>query len=229
MQLISLFNVITYMNKIVRKLSIGEEIANSILHGIGALLATAGLVLLTLKKGGFLSRERAGGLDIMAVLLFAITMILMFLISTLYHAIQHEGAKRVFRKLDHCAIFIFIAGTYTPLCLIGLRGVWGWSIFAFEWAMAVIGIVFHSIGIKSFKKFEIAAYVLMGWAIIAGFFPLIKSIPIISIIFLFAGGAAYTFGIIWYRMKNLVMGHIAWHFFVIIGTVCHWFSIWFID
>jgi len=156
-------------------------------------------------------------------------MILMFLMSTLYHAIQHEGAKRVFRKLDHCAIFIFIAGTYTPFCLIGLRGAWGWSIFAFEWAMAILGIVFHSVGLKSFKKFEVAAYILMGWAIIAGFIPLIRSIPVISIIFLFAGGAAYTLGVIWYRMKNLVMGHITWHVFVIIGTVCHWFSIWFMD
>ncbi|MDR2964929.1 MAG: hemolysin III family protein [Treponema sp.] len=217
------------MNKVIRKLSIGEEIANSILHGLGVLAATAGLVLLTLQKGGFLSWQRASRLDIMAVLIFTITMILMFLMSTLYHAIQHEGAKRIFRKLDHCAIFIFIAGTYTPFCLIGLKGAWGWSIFAFEWTMAILGIIFHSVGLKSFKKFEVAAYILMGWAIIAGFIPLIRSIPVISIIFLFAGGAAYTLGVVWYRKKNLIMGHIIWHIFVIIGTVCHWFSIWYIN
>ena len=154
--------------------SINEEIANSVLHGIGTLAATAGMVLLTLKAGGFLGGQNAGSLDIIAALLFTVTMMGMFLISTLYHAIQHQGAKHIMRKLDHSAVFIFIAGTYSPLCLSGLGGAWGWSIFAVEWVMAITGITLNCIDFKHIRKIEIAVYVIMGWAIVAGAVPLIR-------------------------------------------------------
>jgi hemolysin III len=208
--------------------TIGEEIVNSILHGIGTLGAVAGLVLLSLKAMGFLGAERGSNLDILAAILFAATMIGMFLISTLYHAIQHNGAKRVLRKLDHSLVFIFIAGTYTPLCLIGLRGAWGWSLFGVEWALALLGIFLNILDYKAIRKIELAAYIMMGWVIIVGCVPLVRSVPTESVILLIAGGVAYTLGTIWYRRKDIRFTHAIWHIFVLIGTVCHWFAIWYL-
>ena len=208
--------------------TIGEEITNSILHGIGALGATAGLVLLGLKTNGFWGGQKTAAMDKASVILFASTMIGMFLISTLYHAIQHQGAKRIFRRLDHSVIFIFIAGTYTPFCLSGLEGSWGWSLFAFEWSLALLGITLNIFRSKILKKIEIAIYILMGWAIVAGVFPLVRSVPVVSIVLLFAGGTAYTLGIFWYRKKSMRLSHVIWHAFVIAGTVCHWFAVWFL-
>jgi len=208
--------------------TIGEEITHSILHGIGTLGAVAGLVLLALKTRGILGGQRAGNLDIIAAIIFAATMIGMFLVSTLYHAIQHQGAKRIFRKMDHSAIFIFIAGTYTPFCLIGLKGAWGWSLFAVEWFLAIFGIMLNILNFKALKKIEITAYILMGWAIVAGCVPLVRSIPVQSLILLVAGGILYTLGIFWYRKKTISFTHVIWHIFVLMGTVCHWFSVWYL-
>ena len=191
------------------------------------MAATAGLVLLTLKAGGLLGGQRAGGLDIMASILFGVTMIGMFLISTLYHAIQHLAAKNILRKLDHSVIFIFIAGTYSPICLSGLGGAWGWILFALEWSLAILGITLNILDYKALRKIEIAAYIIMGWVIVVGFVPLVRSVPVQSVILLIAGGIAYTSGTIWYRRKDVKLTHVVWHAFVLIGTVCHWFSIWY--
>jgi hemolysin III len=155
-------------------------------------------------------------------------MIAMFLVSTLYHAIQHEGAKRIFRKIDHSTIFIFIAGTYTPFCLSGLKGAWGWSLFAVEWSLALLGIILNILNFKAIKKIEVAAYILMGWAIVAGCVPLVRAVPIKSIILLVAGGIIYTLGTFWYRKKNVSFSHGIWHTFVLMGTVCHWFAVWYL-
>jgi hemolysin III len=208
--------------------TIGEEIANSVLHGIGALAAIAGLVFLNLKNSGVLDGHRAADRDIVSAVLFAVTMIGMFLISTLYHAIQLQSVKRIFRKLDHSVIFIFIAGTYTPICLSGLRGAWGWSLFAVEWALALTGIILNILNSKTLKKIEITVYIMMGWAIIIGLVPLIHRVPVISVILLLAGGAAYTLGAVFYKKKSIKHTHVIWHTFVIIGAVCHWFSIWYL-
>jgi hemolysin III len=206
--------------------TISEEIANSVLHGIGVLGAITGLVMFSLKSRGIFGGGKAASTDRIAVIIFAATMIAMFLISTLYHAIQHQGAKRIFRKLDHSVIYIFIAGTYTPFCLSGLGGAWGWSIFTFEWSLAMLGIVLHVLGIKIYKKIEIAIYLLMGWAIVAGFVPLIRSVSVQCIVLLFAGGLAYTMGAVCYRMKSIKYNHVIWHVFVVAGTICHWFAVW---
>jgi len=207
--------------------TVGEEIANSVIHGVGVLAAIAGLVLLTLKTGGVLGGPRADNIDIAAVVLFTATMISMFLISTLYHAVQHQEAKRILRKFDHSVIFIFIAGTYTPFCLIGLKGAWGWSILAVEWSLALFGIFLNIINNKALKKVEVAAYIAMGWAIVVGCVPLVRAIPIQSIILLLAGGVAYSLGTIWYRKKTVRLTHVVWHGFVLLGTVCHWLSVWY--
>jgi len=206
--------------------TIGEEIANSVLHGIGALAAAAGLVLLSLKNTGVFDGHRADDTDIVSTVIFAATMVGMFLVSTLYHAIQLQSVKRIFRKLDHSVIFVFIAGTYTPICLSGLRGAWGWSLFAIEWALALTGIIMNILDSKTIKKIEITVYIMMGWAIIIGFVPLIHRVPVISIIMLLAGGAAYTLGAVFYKKKSIKHTHVIWHAFVIIGAVCHWFSVW---
>jgi len=206
---------------------ISEEIVNSVLHGIGTLGAIAGLVLLTLKTRGILGGPKADNIDIVAVVLFTATMIIMFLTSTLYHAIQHQGAKRILRKFDHSVIFIFIAGTYTPFCLSGLQGAWGWSILAVEWSLALLGIVLNILEYKHLKKVEITAYILMGWAIVIGCVPLVRSISVQSLILLLAGGIAYSLGTIWYRKKTVWLSHAIWHSFVLIGAACHWFSIWY--
>lgn len=208
--------------------TIGEEIVNSILHGIGVLGATVGLILLCLRTTGIWGGQRAANIDIVAVLVFTATMIFMFLISTLYHAVQHQGAKRILRKLDHSAIYIFIAGTYTPFCLSGIGGAWGWSIFAVQWSLALLGITLNILDRDAFKKIKTAAYIVMGWVILVGLVPLIRSVSVPSLILLFIGGLAYTLGTIWYRKKDVRLTHAVWHFFVIIGAVCHWFSIWFL-
>jgi hemolysin III len=154
----------------------------------------------------------------------------MFLASTLYHAVQHRGAKQILRVLDHCAIYLFIAGTYTPFCLSALKGGWGWSLFAIEWSLAVLGIALYASNNKAIKKIVVAVYILMGWAIVVGFVPLLRSAPMISVILLISGGVLYTLGTIWYRKskKHIKGAHVVWHSFVLLGTVCHWFSIWFL-
>jgi hemolysin III len=207
----------------------GEEVANSILHGLGVLLATAGLVLLCVKGSGGLGGAPGGPLAIISFIIFAASMIAMFLASTLYHAIQAQGAKRVFRVIDHSAIYILIAGTYTPFSLLGFRGALGWVYFGIEWGLAVTGISLYAANLRFIKKAEIAVYILMGWACVLGLFRLVRSIPFLSTVFLLAGGLAYTLGTFWYRKQNRRGAHVAWHAFVLSGAALHWFSIWFLS
>jgi hemolysin III len=207
----------------------GEEIANSILHGIGALLAIAGLVLLTLRANGMLGGNGGGPLAISSYVIYTSSLISMFLASTLYHAIQHEKAKQVFRILDHSAIYLLIAGTYTPFCLFVLKGAFGWTLFGIEWGLAILGIIFYAVNFKFLKKIEVVVYILMGWAIVVGWNPLYKAVPRLSLILMVVGGIAYTLGTIWYAQKIRRGTHVTWHVFVLAGAVCHWFSIWFLS
>jgi hemolysin III len=207
----------------------GEEIANSILHGIGALLAIAGLVLLALRANGLLNGRGGGAIAVTSYIIYTASLICMFLASTLYHAIQHEMTKQVFRILDHSAIYLLIAGTYTPLCLTVLHGTFGWTLFGIEWGLAVLGIVLYAINYKPLRKIEVIVYILMGWAIIVGWNPLYRVIPRISAILMVVGGVAYTLGTIWYAQKIRRLAHVTWHIFVLAGAVCHWFSIWFMS
>ncbi|GHU09088.1 hemolysin III [Spirochaetia bacterium] len=206
----------------------GEEIANAITHGLGAALSIAALVLLTLRANQFLGGKGGGAITIVSFVIFSSSLITLFLASTLYHAITHKGAKRVLRILDHSAIYLLIAGTYTPFCLVALRGAWGWSIFGVEWGLAVLGIVLHAVQYKLLKKIELFVYILMGWVIVIGWIPLVHAIPRISLIMLIAGGLSYTLGILWYRKKAPVC-HVIWHVFVLAGAFCHWLSIWFMS
>jgi hemolysin III len=207
----------------------GEEIANAIIHGLGSLLAAAGLMPLVFRAAGFLGGKGGGGVAASAYVIFSVTMITMFLASTVYHAVPHQGAKRVLRVLDHSAIYLLIAGTYTPFCLIALRGPWGWSFLGLEWALAAAGIVLYAVNWKFIRKAEVVVYILMGWAILAGWAPLMRAVPVISLILLGAGGAAYTMGTFWYRMRGVRCAHVVWHVFVLAGATCHWWSIWFMS
>jgi hemolysin III len=199
----------------------GEEIANAVLHGTGAGLAIAGLVLLILQAGAQ-GPDRA--LRIGASLIYASSTIVMFLASTLYHALQHDGAKRVFRVLDHGAIYLLIAGTYTPFSLICLQGTLGWVYFGLEWALAATGISLYATGFRFVKKFELAIYIIMGWSIVAGSTRLFRSASLPALAFLAAGGLAYTLGTIWYGRRRR-LSHVVWHVFVLAGSIFHWFSV----
>jgi hemolysin III len=207
----------------------GEEIANSILHGIGVLLGITALVFFIRRPVHEPAASVSGGAALAVCVVFAAAMILMFLASTLYHALRHPGAKRLFRILDHQAIYLFIAGTYTPFCLLGLKGGWGWSLFGVEWGLAAAGITLYALNCRFVKKAELAIFILMGWAIVAGFYPLIRSLSPASLALLFAGGLAYTAGTFWYRAGKRVRGtHVVWHIFVLAGAVCHFWSVWFL-
>lgn len=207
----------------------GEEIANAVLHGLGVLLAAAGLVLLTLRANGYLGGRGGGSLAITSSVIFTAAMMTMFLASTLYHAIQAEDAKRVFRVIDHSAIYLLIAGTYTPFSLLGFRGALGWVYFGLEWALAAAGISLYAANVKIIKKLELAVYILMGWAVLAGIVPLVRAIPRLSALFLAAGGAAYTLGTIWYSKPTRRGTHVVWHVFVLAGAILHWWAVWFLS
>lgn len=199
----------------------GEEIANSVIHGIGALLSVAALVLLVLRG--------RNAWEVVSYALYGSTMILLFLASTLYHAMVDERAKRVFQVFDHGAIYLLIAGTYTPFCLGPLRGPWGWTIFGFEWGLAIIGITLYAIGLKALKKVEVAVYILMGWVVVAGWMPLSRAVPRISLYLLIAGGLFYTVGTYWYSQKVKRGTHVTWHVFVFAGAFAHFWSIWYLS
>jgi len=207
----------------------GEEIANSILHGLGILLAIAGLVVLTLRSNGYLGGTASGRGAVACYVIYSVMLILMFFASTLYHAIQHEGAKRVFQVLDHSTVYLLIAGTYTPFCILGLGGAWGWTYFGIEWALAITGLVLYAANWKPMRKAELTVYILMGWAIVFGLFRLRSRIPGISFLFLLIGGVLYTMGTFWYRRRHRRVSHVIWHIHVVSAATCHWLSLLFMS
>lgn len=207
----------------------GEEIANSILHGVGALLSVSALVLLVLRGNGLFGGRGPDPWAIVSYAVYGASLIILFAASTIYHALSEERGKRVFQVFDHGAIYLLIAGTYTPFCLVPLRGPWGWTLFGIEWGLALTGIVLYAIGIKSLKKVEVAVYILMGWAIVVGWLPLTRALSSWAIGWLLAGGVLYTLGTIWYRQKIRRGTHVTWHAFVLAGAVAHFWSIWSIS
>jgi hemolysin III len=143
--------------------------------------------------------------------------------------VPNKAAKRVLRVLDHSAIYLLIAGTYTPFCLTALRGPWGWSFLALEWTLAAAGITLYAVNWKFLKRAEVAVYILMGWAIAAGWLPLSRAAPFPSMVLLASGGVFYTAGTFWYRKKETRGAHVVWHAFVLAGAVSHWWSVWFLS
>lgn len=200
-----------------------EEITNAISHGLGVLLAVAGLVVLIIYASMFGNTRH-----IVTFSIFGATMILLYLASTLYHSFPKGKTKDILKICDHSAIFLLIAGSYTPLTLLVLRGKLGWTLFAIVWTIAIAGIVFKAFCVKKFKKLSTILYILMGWLVIFAIKPLYAELGTYSLNFLVAGGLLYTFGTIFYSWKKLKYNHAIWHLFVLGGSVCHFFTMFFI-
>ncbi len=194
----------------------GEELANSVSHGVGLLAAIAAtpVLLLSAVRHGDAARIAGAGV-------FAAAMVLLYLASTLYHALPWKRAKRVFQVLDHAAIFLMIAGTYTPFTLGVLRGAWGWTLFGLVWGLALAGVVLTAAGGVRYPKLTTSLYLAMGWLILVAVKPLWLRMPPEGLFWLLAGGIAYTVGVVFYAAKRLRYGHFVWHLFVIAGTACH--------
>ncbi|MCB9431527.1 MAG: hemolysin III family protein [Ardenticatenaceae bacterium] len=202
--------------------TLSEEIANGITHGIGAMLSVAGLTVLVVLAAIYGDAWR-----IVSFSIYGASLVLLYTASTLYHAIQHPDAKRIFRIMDHAAIYLLIAGTYTPITLVNMRGPWGWSIFGFVWALAIIGIIFKTMYTGRYDKISTAAYVLMGWICLIGLKEMLVAIPPGGLVWLVAGGVCYTVGVIFYAWQKLPFNHAIWHLFVLGGSMCHFFAILF--
>lgn len=200
--------------------TIGEEIANSITHGIGAVLSVAGLTLLVVLAAIYGDVWRIVSFSIYGASLF-----LLYLASTLYHSIQHPRIKRVLRIFDHAAIYLLIAGTYTPFMLVSLRGPWGWSFFGIIWGLAFLGIAFKAFFIGRYEKLATAAYVLMGWLCVVAFKEMVATLSFGGMAWVVAGGIVYTLGVIFYAWEKLPYNHAIWHLFVLGGSICHFFAI----
>lgn len=200
----------------------GEEIANSITHGVGIVLSIAGLAVLTTFASLFGSVWH-----IVSVSIYGATQILLYTASTLYHSIPFPRAKAVLRVLDHSAIFLLIAGTYTPFTLVNLRGPWGWALFAFVWILAIVGIALQSVLIHQKAFITALPYIGMGWVAMIGIKPLIESVAAGGLVLLIAGGLAYTAGTVFYVWRRLPYHHAVWHAFVLLGSALHFFAILF--
>lgn len=204
-----------------RPQSLGEEIANCVTHGAGLMASLAALPLLVLAAAG-----QRDTLQLVGGAIFGVTLVLLYLASTLYHALPVCRAKQVLRVLDHSAIYLLIAGTYTPFTLGALRGAWGWTLLAVIWTLAVLGVVAKfTLGFR-FPRLSTVLYVAMGWLVIVAIHPLVTHVSPAGLAWLVAGGLCYTGGVVFYATDSrLRYGHAVWHLFVIGGSVCHFFAV----
>jgi hemolysin III len=203
-----------------REQSLGEEIANSVSHGVGLLAAIVGMPFL------IASAQPLGVAGLVGASIFAGSMILLYLASTLYHAVPPGRAKRVLLKLDHGAIYVFIAGSYTPFTLGVLGGPWGWTLFGLVWSLAAIGVTLKAFDRLSHPWFSTGLYLLMGWLVLIAAVPLVDRVPLAGIAWLVAGGLAYTVGVAFFVLDSrLRYAHAVWHAFVIGGSSCHFVAV----
>ena len=206
----------------IPKYTLGEELTNSISHGVGAGLGIAALVLCIVK-----SAIAHDGYKLASSIVFGITVTLLYLMSCLYHALKVNKAKRVFRVMDHCTIFLLIAGTYTPFTLVTLRGSVGWWLFGIVWGVAILGIVLNAVSLKRFAKLSVLCYLGMGWVIIFAFRRLAAALHPAGLYLLIAGGIAYTLGAVLYAVgSKRKYFHSIFHFFCMIGTVLHFLAVY---
>jgi hemolysin III len=203
-----------------RELTIGEEIANSITHGIGALLSIAGLVILIV-----VAANKGTAWHVVSFAIFGATMVFLYASSTLYHSFTNKKVKSVLMRLDHAAIFALIAGTYTPFLLTTIRGPIGWTFFGIIWAAAIAGIVVRTIYLHRFRKLMVVIYLIMGWMFVFMLKPMLANLSSTSLLFLLIGGLSYTVGVIFYAWRSLPYGHGIWHLFVLGGTIGHFFAV----
>jgi channel protein, hemolysin III family len=203
------------------KYSLSEELISAISHGVGVILAIVAIILCI-----HASKDN-GAIALFSTITYGTSLMILYLMSTLYHSLKPNKAKKVFRIFDHCSIFLLIAGTYTPFCLLTLKGQAGWILFAIIWACAITGIVLNSINLEKFDKASFVLYLIMGWSIVFNFKVLVEAISSTGLFLLIAGGLAYTLGAVIYLIGHKVKYmHSIWHFFVLGGSIIHFFCIY---
>jgi hemolysin III len=198
---------------------LGDILANAITHGVGAAFALAGAVYL------IVASTRGSAWLVVSCTVYAATLFFVYLCSTLYHSLVRTRARHVFHVLDHSAIYLLIAGTYTPFMLVSMRGPVGWTLLGFVWALAIVGVIFKSLAIGRFPAASATVYVLMGWCIVFGVRPLLHAISWHGMMWLGAGGLVYTLGIVFFANDRLHFFHALWHVFVLAGSVAHYFAV----
>jgi len=198
-----------------------EELANRLTHALGALLSVAGLVLLVVA-----ATQHGDAWHITSSAIFGTTLVLLYTASTIYHSFQRENTRRMLRKFDHAAIFLLIAGTYTPFLLVTLRGPWGWSLFGVVWGLALVGIVMKFWFAGRFNFISTLIYLGMGWLVMIAIKPMSSALPQAGLVWLIAGGVSYSGGTAFYLWEKLPYHHAIWHVFVLGGSVCHWIAVY---
>jgi len=201
------------------KPTLKEELINSITHGLGALLGIAGTAVAIVWAALF-----GNAYSVVSAAIYGATLIILYTMSTLYHAITNETAKKVFRVFDHCSIFLLIAGTYTPFTLVTLNGALGWTLFGIIWGFTLLGVALNAVSLEKFKVFSMICYIAMGWLIIIAAKPTVAALGWGPVMLLLFGGISYTVGVIFYGLKIRYM-HGIWHLFVLAGSVLHYFCI----
>lgn len=203
-----------------RRYQIVNEVLNAVTHGIGVALSIAGLVLLVIR-----GVQLGGAMRITAYSLYGALLVIFYLASTLFHSLVFTKASHLFQIFDHCAIYLLIAGTYTPYCLVVIKGALGWTIFGVIWAMAVLGVIYKSLWLGKYQKLSTIIYVVMGWFCVLGFKPLYNGLGPHGFLLLVLGGVAFTLGAVIYSFKGIKFGHVIWHLFVLLGTILMYFSV----
>jgi hemolysin III len=198
----------------------GEELANSLSHGLGFLLAATATPILILS-----AVKHGTAADIVGSTVFGVAMALLYLASTFYHAVPVGALKDRLKRLDHAAIYILIAGTYTPFTLGALSGPWGWTLFGLAWGAAAVGVAYKLLAGNRFPRVSTVIYLAMGWMVLIAIRPLVLSIPIEGILWLVAGGLAYSVGVVFYVRRGTPYAHFVWHLFVLAGSACHFFAV----
>jgi hemolysin III len=196
--------------------TVAEEIAHAVTHGLGALLSACGLVALVV-----LASLRGDAWHVIGCAVYGTTLVLLYAASTLYHAIPSPRAKSMFQRLDHAAIFLLIAGTYTPFTLVSLRGAWGWTLLSLVWGLALLGIVLQASRATRSTRLSVPLHLVMGWLVVIAIEPLARSVHADGLALLLAGGIAYTLGVVFFAWRRLPFNHAVWHVFVMAGSACH--------
>jgi hemolysin III len=203
-----------------RRQTAGEELANSLTHGVGLVLTLVGLAVMLVA-----ATTRGDPWVIVACAIYGTTLVLLYLASTLYHALALTRARNVFRRIDHAAIYLLIAGTYTPFALVSLRGPWGWSLLGISWSLAVLGVTVKAVLGPRWPIVSTAVYILMGWLAVVAVGPMFRHVPGGGIAWLVAGGLLYTGGVVFYAWERLRYAHAVWHLCVLGGSVCHYVAV----
>ena len=202
---------------------LSTELANTATHGVGLGLSIAGLAILVV-----LASKNGTAWHVVACSIYGATLVILYLASTLYHSVHSPGARRWLRVFDHAAIYLLIAGTYTPFTLVTLRGPWGWSLFGVVWGLAGLGVLFKLFFVGKMRILSIAVYLGMGWLALIAIKPLLTSLTAAGVVLLFGGGLAYTAGVVFYAWKRIPHHHAIWHLFVMLGSLCHFFAVMFL-